>query len=77
MKGIIVFNDRADISFYSLDRELRKYMFDRLRSLEEDAGAMVRREIRLLLLKLTNVHVAYILFLLYEDFPPNFVNSAP
>jgi len=41
MKGIIVFDDRSDIAFYTLDKELEKYMYDRIRHLEEAHGGKV------------------------------------
>lgn len=41
MKGIIVFDDRSDIAFFTLDRDLEEYMYDRLRQLEEAHGGKV------------------------------------
>ena len=42
MKGLLVFDERSDIAFYSLDKELEKYIICRIRHLEEAAGAQVR-----------------------------------
>ena len=41
MKGIVVFDDRSDLAFYSLDKELEQYIRDRVKTLEGEAGAEV------------------------------------
>ena len=58
MKGIIVFDDRSDLAFYSLDKEMELYIKDRVRQLEGEAGAEVSTNI----FKLYNVHQNLIIF---------------
>lgn len=41
MKGIVVFDDRSDLAFYSIDKEMEQYVQDRVRQLEGEAGAEV------------------------------------
>ncbi len=41
MKGLVVISDACDIAFYSVDREFEKYVVDRIKGLEEAAGAQV------------------------------------
>jgi hypothetical protein len=38
MKGIVVFDDRSDLAFYSLDKEMERYVKDRVRQLEDEAA---------------------------------------
>ena len=38
MKGIVVFDDRSDLAFYSLDKEMERYIKDRVRQLEGEAA---------------------------------------
>ena len=37
----MVFDDKSSIAFFSLDKELEKYISDRIRQLEAEAGARV------------------------------------
>ena len=39
MKGIVVFDDRSDLAFYSLDKEMEHYVKERVRQLEGEAGS--------------------------------------
>ncbi len=39
MKGILIFDDRSDLAFFSLDREMRRYVIDRIRTLDMEAGS--------------------------------------
>ena len=41
MKGIVVFDDRSDLAFYSLDKDMEHYVKERVRQLEGEAGAEV------------------------------------
>ncbi len=41
MKGILIFDDRSDLAFFSLDREMRRYVVDRIRTLDMEAGSTV------------------------------------
>ena len=43
MRGLLIFDDRSDIAFYTLDRELEKYITDRIKELEANSGAPVSR----------------------------------
>jgi len=38
MKGLVVFDDRSDLAFYSVDREMGSYLFNRMKQL---SGASV------------------------------------
>ena len=38
MKGIVVFDDRSDLAFYSLDKEMERYIKDRVKQLEGEAA---------------------------------------
>ena len=38
MKGIVVFDDRSDLAFYSLDKEMERYIKERVRQLEGEAA---------------------------------------
>ena len=33
MKGLIVFDDKSDLAFFSLDREMEKHVFNRMKQL--------------------------------------------
>ena len=33
MKGLIIFDDRSDLAFFSLDREMEKHVFNRMKQL--------------------------------------------
>ena len=37
----MVFDDKSSIAFFSLDKELEKYISDRIKQLESEAGAKV------------------------------------
>ena len=39
MKGIVVFDDRSDLAFYSLDKEMERYIKERVRQLEGEAAS--------------------------------------
>ena len=39
MKGVVVFDDRSDLAFYSLDKGMEAYIKDRVRTLEGEAVA--------------------------------------
>lgn len=39
MKGIVVFDDRSDLAFYSLDKEMERYVKERVKQLEGEAVA--------------------------------------
>lgn len=39
MKGLVVFDDKSSIAFFSLDKELENYISDRIKQLESEAGA--------------------------------------
>lgn len=42
MKGVAVFDERANLAFYSLDKDLEKFILCRMQELEkEQAGAPV------------------------------------
>lgn len=42
MKGVVIFDERANLAFYTVDKELEEYVFGRMQELEEEAGATVR-----------------------------------
>lgn len=41
MKGVVIFDERADLAFYSLDKEMEDYILGRMQELEAAAGARV------------------------------------
>ena len=42
MKGVAIFDERADLAFYSLDKEMEKFILSRMQELEtEHTGAAV------------------------------------
>ena len=45
MKGLVIFDERANLSFYSLDKEMEAYISNRMQELEKTAGASVSRQL--------------------------------
>jgi len=45
MKGVVIFDERANLAFYSVDKELEEYVYGRMQELEEEAGAKVSSEV--------------------------------
>ncbi len=42
MKGVAIFDERADLAFYSLDEEMEKFILTRMQELEiEHTGVIV------------------------------------
>lgn len=41
MKGVVVFDDKSDMVFFTLDKEMEKFVVDRITELEQAAGATV------------------------------------
>ena len=41
MRGVVVFDDRSDLAFYTLDREMEEYVVRRITELDVEAGAPV------------------------------------
>ncbi len=41
MKGILIFDDKSDLAFFCLDKEMRRYVIDRIRTLDIEAGSNV------------------------------------
>ena len=41
MRGVIIIDDRSDLAFYSLDKEMERFILGRVMELEEEAGAPV------------------------------------
>lgn len=42
MKGVVIFDERADMAFYSLDKEMEKFILVRMQELEvEQTGSLV------------------------------------
>ena len=41
MKGVVIFDERANLAFYSVDKEMEEYILGRMQELEEEAGARV------------------------------------
>ena len=33
MKGLLIFDDKSDLAFFSLDREMEKHIFNRMKQL--------------------------------------------
>ena len=33
MKGLLIFDDKSDLAFFSLDREMEKHVFNRMKQL--------------------------------------------
>ena len=43
MKGVVIFDERADLAFYSLDGEMEQFILGRMQELEaEHCGGPVR-----------------------------------
>lgn len=41
MKGVVIFDGRTDISFFSLDEEMESFILDRMQELEEPNTSQV------------------------------------
>jgi len=39
MKGVLIFDDRSDLAFFSLDKGMEKYVLERIHSLDQAAGS--------------------------------------
>ncbi|XP_064383675.1 BLOC-3 complex member HPS1-like isoform X2 [Halichondria panicea] len=39
MKGILIFDDKSDLAFFCLDKEMKRYVIDRIRTLDIEAGS--------------------------------------
>lgn len=44
MKGVVIFDERANLAFYTLDKEMEAYISRRMQDLEEAAGANVSQQ---------------------------------
>lgn len=38
MKGILIFDDKSDLAFFSLDKEMKKFVVERIKMLDMEAG---------------------------------------
>lgn len=45
MKGVLIFDEKADLAFYYLDEGMEKFFLDRVMELEGEAGAPVSASI--------------------------------
>ncbi len=41
MKGVVIFDERANLAFYTVDKEMEEYVYGRMQELEEEGGAKV------------------------------------
>ena len=41
MKGVVIFDDKSDLAFFSLDKEMKKFIEDRINALDAEAGSNV------------------------------------
>lgn len=38
MKGVVIFDERADLAFYCLDKEMERFILGRMQELEAEHG---------------------------------------
>ena len=41
MKGVVIFDDRSDLAFFSVDKEMKKFILNRISTLDAEAGSNV------------------------------------
>ena len=67
MKGVLIFDERANLAFYSVDKEMEEYVYDRMQELEEEAGAKVSNKIPLTLACPSIMHKVLVLNVRYDS----------
>ena len=45
MKGVVIFDDRSNLAYYSLDKEMKAYMSGRMQDLEAAARAKLSQHV--------------------------------
>ena len=44
MKGVVIFDDRSDLAFFSVDKEMKKFILNRISTLDAEAGSNVSQQ---------------------------------